>query len=112
MGGHGVWPDDRCVHLREYGHCGTLGERSTLDLQALWHSFLLVRANAAGQLRAYLDGGHGVWPDDRCVHLREYGHCGTLGETAFQDIVGGTFLLALAGFLLSEFGDHGHGCPG
>jgi len=33
-------------------------------------------------------------------------------ETAFQDIVGGTFLLALAGFLLQRFGDHGHGCPG
>merc|ERR1711972_683985 len=33
-------------------------------------------------------------------------------ETAFQDIVGGTFLLALAGFLLQWFGDHGHGCPG
>merc|ERR1712039_225536 len=32
-------------------------------------------------------------------------------ETAFQDIVGGTFLLALAGFLLQEFGDHGHQCP-
>jgi len=33
-------------------------------------------------------------------------------ETAFQDIVGSTFLLALGACLLHAFGDHGHECPG
>jgi len=33
-------------------------------------------------------------------------------ETAFQDVVGSTFLLAVSAALLSAFGDAGAGCPG
>lgn len=33
-------------------------------------------------------------------------------ETAFQDIAGSTFLLAMGAFLLRRFGDHGRDCPG
>jgi Mg/Co/Ni transporter MgtE len=33
-------------------------------------------------------------------------------ETAFQDIAGSTFLLAMGAFLLNRFGDRGVACPG
>jgi magnesium transporter len=33
-------------------------------------------------------------------------------ETAFQDIAGSTFLLAMGSLLLHSFGDHGRECPG
>lgn len=33
-------------------------------------------------------------------------------ETAFQDIAGSTFLLAMGALILGTFGDHGHECPG
>jgi len=33
-------------------------------------------------------------------------------ETAFQDIIGSTFLLAMGAYLLNTFGDHGQECPG
>merc|ERR1711933_421459 len=33
-------------------------------------------------------------------------------ETAFQDVVGSTFLLALSASMLGTFGDHGADCPG
>merc|ERR1711933_9941 len=33
-------------------------------------------------------------------------------ETAFQDIVGSTFLLMLSAAMLGTFGDHGADCPG
>mmetsp|Transcript_27760 Transcript_27760/g.73752 ORF Transcript_27760/g.73752 Transcript_27760/m.73752 type:complete len:218 (-) Transcript_27760:366-1019(-) len=33
-------------------------------------------------------------------------------ETAFQDIAGSTFLLAMGAFLLHRFGDHGAACAG
>merc|ERR1711972_926936 len=33
-------------------------------------------------------------------------------ETAIQDVVGSTFLLALSASMLEAFGDHGADCPG
>jgi hypothetical protein len=33
-------------------------------------------------------------------------------ETAIQDVVGGTLLLAFSAFILEHFGDYGVGCPG
>merc|ERR1712060_942678 len=33
-------------------------------------------------------------------------------ETAFQDVVGSTFLLVLSAAMLGTFGDHGTDCPG
>jgi hypothetical protein len=33
-------------------------------------------------------------------------------ETAIQDVVGGTILLAFSAWILQHFGDYGVGCPG